>query len=275
MARTIGRKNRNLVKRLTTEELEKTKGMPWLPTPPGQTIEEIVVEKLPVEMWDTWEGADSEIRRIILDTVFEGRASSPMKEVAGETDRRRAIFRRCLKEAGYGVRPETALGKKIHGGTGRTTKRTTYDLYVAGNKLLNFDTREAAEEWLKEARTWPTYRGKLTNVEIKPRTSGGYQLGDMWRDDFDYEGMIRMGTNTDVEWGAEKLRKLFDSFEDVNYHAPSSPLWSALGHLEKGERGKAERALDVFRKVCRKILETDFKWYPGGVEDIEGEFGKF
>ena len=36
MARTIGRKNRNLVKRLVIEELEKTRGKPWLPTPPDR-----------------------------------------------------------------------------------------------------------------------------------------------------------------------------------------------------------------------------------------------
>jgi len=179
-----------------------------------------------------------------------------------------------MREAGYSVRPETALEKEIPEGTGRTTKRTTYDLYLKGNRFLNFDTEEAAKEWLKEARTWPTYHGRLTNIEIKPRVSRGYGLGDMWRDDFDYEGMIRMGAKADVSWRAEKLRKLFDSFESVNYHSPSSPLWSAIGYLEKDKLEDAERALNVFRKVCRKMLETDFKWYPEGIGDIEGEFGE-
>ena len=110
MARTIGRKNRNLVKRLVIEELEKTRGKPWLPTPPRQTIEEIVIEKLPVELWDTWEGADSEIRRIIWDTVSEGHMGSAMKEVAGEADSKREILRRCLRRAGYGVHPDTGNG---------------------------------------------------------------------------------------------------------------------------------------------------------------------
>lgn len=101
MARTIGRKNRNLVKQLVIEELEKTKGKPWLPTPPRQTIEKIVIEKLPMELWDTWEGADSEIRRIIWDTVSEGHVGSAMKEVAGADDRRGKILKRCLRRAGY------------------------------------------------------------------------------------------------------------------------------------------------------------------------------
>lgn len=191
-----------------------------------------------------------------------------------EADRKRAILRQCMKEAGYSVRPETAQVKRIPESTGRTTKRTTYDLYLKGKRFLNFDTEEAAEAWLKEARTWPTYRGRLTNIEIKPRISRGFELADMWRDDFDYEGMIRMGARADVSWGVEKLRILFESFESVNYHSPSSPLWSAIGYLEKGEREEAKRALDIFRKVCDKMLKTDFAWYPEGIGDIEEEFGK-
>ena len=79
------------------------------PDPPRQTIEEIVIEKLPVELWDTWEGADSEIRRIIWDTVSGGHVGSAMKEVAGEAGSKRDILRRCMMEAGYSVRPEMAL----------------------------------------------------------------------------------------------------------------------------------------------------------------------
>ncbi len=61
--RTIGRKNRNFVRRLTQEEQRRGEvGV--------HNITERVIDKLPVSLWDTWEGADSEIRNLIWDAVF-------------------------------------------------------------------------------------------------------------------------------------------------------------------------------------------------------------
>lgn len=152
------------------------------------------------------------------------------------------------------------------------TERTTYDLFVKGDKYLNFDTEKGAREWLKGARA----EGRLVSVDVdvRPRKSREYRIGEMWRDDFDYEGMVKAGSKADITWGPKTLRKLFDSFEDVNYHGPSSPLWSACEYLEKGERAKAERELDIFRKVCKKMEDTKWEWYPKSLEDIEKEFGK-
>jgi len=66
--RSIGIKNRNMVIKLTNEAIEK-KRMPWGEIENYQGIEEEVREKLPVTLWDTWEGADGEIDRIIWDTI--------------------------------------------------------------------------------------------------------------------------------------------------------------------------------------------------------------
>jgi len=62
--RTIGVKNRNLVKRITRIVMEEIEN--------SFLVEEAVVNALPVSLWDTWEMADQEIRRIISDTIFEG-----------------------------------------------------------------------------------------------------------------------------------------------------------------------------------------------------------
>jgi len=67
--RTIGRKNINLVKKLTKEAIEKRK-MPWGEVSSYQGINEEVRDKLPVEVWDTWEASDQEIERIINDTIM-------------------------------------------------------------------------------------------------------------------------------------------------------------------------------------------------------------
>jgi hypothetical protein len=68
MARSIGVKNINLVKRLTTAAINRRK------TPYGVVsyvgIEEEVVGELPLKLWDTWEMADQQIRRIINDITM-------------------------------------------------------------------------------------------------------------------------------------------------------------------------------------------------------------
>lgn len=66
--RSIGIKNKNLVKRLTREAIEKRR-MPWGKITSYSGIDEEVREKLPVELWDTWEMADQEITRLIDDTI--------------------------------------------------------------------------------------------------------------------------------------------------------------------------------------------------------------
>ena len=66
--RSIGVKNRNMVKRLTIEAIEKRR-LPWGEVESYQGIEGEVRDKLPVELWDTWEMADQEINRIIGDTI--------------------------------------------------------------------------------------------------------------------------------------------------------------------------------------------------------------
>ena len=61
-----------------------------------------------------------------------------------------------------------------------------------------------------------------------------YKLGDMWRKDFDYEGMLEMGAKAQYpKMSGEKLEKLASSFEDVNYHTVAKPLWDALQKYEE------------------------------------------
>jgi predicted dithiol-disulfide oxidoreductase (DUF899 family) len=66
--RSIGVKNRNMVKRLTLLSIERRR-LPWGEIETYQGIEDEVREQLPVELWDIWEMADQEITRIIDDTI--------------------------------------------------------------------------------------------------------------------------------------------------------------------------------------------------------------
>ena len=81
-----------------------------------------------------------------------------------------------------------------------------------------------------------------------------YKLGDMWRKDFDYEGMLKWGMRADLWMSAEELLALFDSYEDVNYHKASKPLWDALVELKKDNKSKAISLLKKFNKLSKKEL---------------------
>lgn len=82
-----------------------------------------------------------------------------------------------------------------------------------------------------------------------------YRLGDMWSNDFDYIGMLNKGLRVTVKTKLSSLQKLFDSFEDVNYHTASSPLWEALVKLKKGDTD-ITKCLVEFRELIKKELET-------------------
>lgn len=91
--------------------------------------------------------------------------------------------------------------------------------------------------------------------------SGGkkYKLGDKYSSDFDYDGMLEMGSIANVEWGEGKLNKLFNSFEDVNYHAEAKPLWEAIEAMKKGFMGIAKVKLKVFNNACKEYSEVESK----------------
>jgi len=64
-ARTIGVKFKNLVKKLVLQENARGSGNPYY-------VLEAVKEKLPQEVFDSWEGAYSEIERLVFDTNMSG-----------------------------------------------------------------------------------------------------------------------------------------------------------------------------------------------------------
>lgn len=62
--RTIGRKNIKLIKQLVREEIKANRELG------GNGIRDIVMEKIPDNIFFIWESAQSEIERIIHDEIF-------------------------------------------------------------------------------------------------------------------------------------------------------------------------------------------------------------
>ena len=89
--------------------------------------------------------------------------------------------------------------------------------------------------------------GKLTEA---------YRLGDKWSNDFDYKGMLQIGTKAKVSMGLDKLQKLYDSFTDVNYHTEAQDLGNAIDWLEDEgpNHPKVKQFMKQFRQACLKTL---------------------
>ena len=96
---------------------------------------------------------------------------------------------------------------------------------------------------------------------IGEATAKKYELGDMWSNDFDYVGMLKTGSEATYEMGLENLQKLFDSFEDVNYHTEAQDLGNAIEWMEdpgqdaNRAQEMVEEFLENFREACMKTLK--------------------
>ena len=55
-----------------------------------------------------------------------------------------------------------------------------------------------------------------------------FKPGDMWSNDFDYDGMLKYALKVNHKTPIKDLQKLHDSATDVNYHTPFSGLGNAI-----------------------------------------------
>ena len=67
-----------------------------------------------------------------------------------------------------------------------------------------------------------------------------FEPGNMWSNDFDYNGMLRYSVNMEIPKDPselvgmlETLKKLFESYTDVNYHSEAADLGNAIDLISK------------------------------------------
>jgi hypothetical protein len=87
-----------------------------------------------------------------------------------------------------------------------------------------------------------------------------YKLGNKWSPDFDYDGMLETGANVTEETPLSDLEKLFDSFEDVNYHTESEPLWTAIVAKKDGHTDYFKKNLAEFKDRCSATIAGIIIW---------------
>ena len=118
------------------------------------------------------------------------------------------------------------------------------------------------------------------NTDRKGKMIRGFQPGDMWRDDFDYVGMLKFGAERGYYGlGLDTLKELYESFTDVNYHTEAKDLGIAIDWMEDPGQDanqameKIEGLLEDFREACMKTLKDwKIKWQPDPAvaRDLEG-----
>lgn len=138
-------------------------------------------------------------------------------------------------------------------------ERTTYDLYINDDSPSNFETKKDAELWVQTARKehFGYFRNtNKANIEIREKKSKPYVLGEHWREDFDYEGMINTGISVNNTWSIKELEALSDSYEDVNYHKENQPLYNAIISFKAGKKEEGNKYLAEFRALNRKAIKV-------------------
>ena len=152
-----------------------------------------------------------------------------------------------------------------------TLKDLLHTNKVDGKKADKVDIKIGAENDLaieKDKKGEDVWAKGLTENKTKP-----YELGDMWSNDFDYVGMLKMGAQTTYELyeanGIEALEDLYSSFEDVNYHSENKFLGYAIDEIENPGQDanqameNIEDYLEDFRNACLKTLkDMGVKWNP-------------
>ena len=90
--------------------------------------------------------------------------------------------------------------------------------------------------------------GIVTEAKFKP--------GNMWSNDFDYDGMMKYASKVKPNVGLDTLQKLYNSLEDVNYHSENKFLGLAIDAMKAGDQNQAAKQLKQFNKVSLKTLKS-------------------
>lgn len=99
-----------------------------------------------------------------------------------------------------------------------------------------------------------------------------YMLGDTWRKDFDYEGMLEMGLEVNKGTPINLLKDLLTSFEDVNYHREAKHLhWL----IEAKQNEKDDYPIELLQKEWDEVIKHHIKNFKQEcketLKDIVGE----
>jgi len=86
-----------------------------------------------------------------------------------------------------------------------------------------------------------------------------YKPGDMFSTDFDYEGMLKAGLKIRINTPVDTMQKIYDSFEDVNYHRENAHLGDVMDAVKEGDKAAALDALKKYRREIKNTMSDIFE----------------
>lgn len=124
-------------------------------------------------------------------------------------------------------------------------KHKMYKVTIDGDLDFYYQSKKEADIEAKLFRE----REDVKKVVVSETYSRNYKLGDKYKEDFDYKGMLKAGMSANSYWSDEDLTKLHNSLESVNYHSMNRHLGAALS--SKSEEARINN-LRLFREECRQ-----------------------
>ena len=144
--------------------------------------------------------------------------------------------------------------KRFAGPNGIALQITTRKLKGGGFDYIQIDgsdVKKFARAAVHVAQEFDDLKRQTTvNENVKK-----YRLGDMYSNDFDYVGMLKAGLKATLGSSVQKLQKLYNSFEDVNYHSENQHLGGIINALKAGNRDAAKDSLEKFRNAIKATLK--------------------
>ena len=83
----------------------------------------------------------------------------------------------------------------------------------------------------------------------------GFKPGDTWSKDFDYKGMLKFALTVDAGTPIDVLKKLYSSFEDVNYHTENEFLGNAIAALESNDQDEFVQNIEAFKDAITNTIK--------------------
>ena len=135
------------------------------------------------------------------------------------------------------------LGKEWYSKNESVDENAKSDAKEIFDELMDVNGEEIADMDSQEAMTILSRRGirggkanMIAKELLKMTSSIGESLteakkfkpGDMWSNDFDYDGMMKYALTVNHKTPIKTLTKLHDSATDVNYHTPFRGLGNAI-----------------------------------------------
>ena len=144
--------------------------------------------------------------------------------------------------------------KRFSGPNGLALQVTARKLKGGGFDYIQIDGSDVKEFARAAVHVAQEFEDLKRQVPVNENVKK-YRLGDMYSDDFDYIGMLKAGLKATLGSSVDKLQKLYNSFEDVNYHSENQHLGGIIDALKAGNKDAAKNSLMKFRNAIKATLK--------------------